>query len=98
MLLTQRASAVNLDPQHFQVGVAHDRAQPEHPGADQGDGVGVGGVGLAVRTAENTRARAASFGGTSTTSSPAASSRSATWRPIPLHLSTAQTGAGQRHT
>ena len=36
-----------------------------------------------------TRARAESFGGTSTTSSPSASSRIATWRPIPLHPSIA---------
>ncbi len=38
-----------------------------------------------------TRARAESFGGTSRTSSPAASSRIATWWPIPLQPSIAQT-------
>jgi hypothetical protein len=47
---------------------------------------------------ENTRARAESLGGTSTTSWPSASRRIATCRPIPLHPSTAQTRFGHRPT
>ena len=46
----------------------------------------------------NTRARADSFGGTSTTSSPLASRRRATWRPMPLHPSIAHTWSGQART
>jgi hypothetical protein len=47
---------------------------------------------------EKTRARAESFGGTSTTAWPAAMSRTATCRPIPLHPSIAQTRSGHCFT
>ena len=46
----------------------------------------------------NTRARADSFGGTSTTCSPSARSRFAMCRPIPLQPSIAQTRSGHRRT
>ena len=45
-----------------------------------------------------TRARADSFGGTSTTVSPSARSRLATWRPIPWQPSMAQTRLGHAWT
>jgi hypothetical protein len=48
------------------------------------------GVGLAVMAVSNSRARALSFAGTSTTCSPSASSRCASGRPAPLLPSTAQ--------
>lgn len=45
MVLTQGAAPVDQDPQHRQLLVVDHRTQTGHPGADQGDGVGVGGVG-----------------------------------------------------
>lgn len=45
---------------------------------------------------ENTRARADSFAGTSTTGSPTATSRCATWRPMPEQPSTAHSRSGCR--
>jgi hypothetical protein len=48
VLLTERAAAVDQDPQHLQLFVGHHRSQPGHPGPDECDRVRVGGVGLAA--------------------------------------------------
>ncbi len=48
MLLTERAAPVDQQSQHLQLFVGDDRPQSAHAGADQGDGVRVGGVGLAA--------------------------------------------------
>ena len=50
VVLTQRPAPVDQDPQHRELLVVDDRTQPGHPGPDQGDRVGVGGVGLAALT------------------------------------------------
>ncbi len=39
---------VDQDPQHGELFVVDHRPQPAHPGADQRDGVRVGGIGLAA--------------------------------------------------
>ena len=48
VVLAQGAAPVDQDPQHRQLLVVDHRPQPGHPGADQRDGVRVGGVGLAA--------------------------------------------------
>jgi hypothetical protein len=48
VLLTQRPSSVDQDPQHGKLRVVDHWSQTGHPGADQSDGVRVGGVGLAA--------------------------------------------------
>ena len=48
VVLAQGPASVGQDPQHRQLGLVEDRAQAGHAGADQGDGVRVGGVGLAA--------------------------------------------------
>ena len=48
VVLTERAAAVDQDPQHGELFVVDHRPQPGHPGADQRDRVRVGGVGLAA--------------------------------------------------
>ena len=48
VVLTQGPAAVDQDPQHRELLVVDHRTQPGHPGADQRDRVGVGGVGLAA--------------------------------------------------
>jgi hypothetical protein len=50
VVLTQRAATIDEDAQHGELLVVHDRAQPAHPGADQGDGMRVGLIGLAALT------------------------------------------------
>jgi hypothetical protein len=48
VVLTERAAALEQDPQDRELLVVDHRSQPAHPGTDQGNGVGVGGVGLAA--------------------------------------------------
>ncbi|MFN8079799.1 MAG: hypothetical protein U0Q19_09540 [Kineosporiaceae bacterium] len=48
MVLAQGAPAVDQDPQHAELLVAHERPQAGHPHPDQGHRVRVGGVGLAA--------------------------------------------------
>ena len=48
VVITQRAAPVDQDPQHRELLVVDDRTQAAHPGANQRDRVGVGGVGLAA--------------------------------------------------
>ena len=48
VVLAQRAAPVDQHSQHRELLVVDYRAQPGHPGADQGDGVRVGGIGLAA--------------------------------------------------
>jgi len=50
VVLAQGAATVDQQTQHGQLLVIDHRPQPGHPGADQGDGVRVGGVGLAALT------------------------------------------------
>ena len=50
VVLAQRATAVDQDPEHGELLVVDHRTQAGHPGPDQGDRVGVGGVGLASLT------------------------------------------------
>ena len=50
VVLTQRPAPVDQHPQHRELLVVDHRSQPGHPGPDQGDRVGVGGVGLAALT------------------------------------------------
>jgi hypothetical protein len=50
VVLTQPPAAVDQDPQHGKLLVVDHRPQPAHPGADQGDAMSVGGVGLATLT------------------------------------------------
>ena len=79
VVLAQGPAPVDQYPQHRQLDVIIDWPQAAHGGADQGDGVRVGGVGLAALPGgEHTGARADSFGGTSTTCSPSPTSRLAT--------------------
>jgi hypothetical protein len=48
VVLAQRAASVDQDPQHRELLVVDHRPQSSHASADQGDGVGIGGVGLAA--------------------------------------------------
>jgi hypothetical protein len=48
VVFAQRPAAVGQDPQHRQLLVIGDLAQPGHPGSGQGDRMRVGGVGLAA--------------------------------------------------
>jgi hypothetical protein len=48
VVLGQRSAPIDQHPQHRELLVVDDRAQAGHPGADQRDRVGVGGVGLAA--------------------------------------------------
>ena len=50
MVLAQRSASVDQHPQDRELLVVDHRSQPRHPGPDQRDGVGVGGVGLAALT------------------------------------------------
>jgi hypothetical protein len=77
VFLTQRTASVDQQPQHRELMVIHDRTQSGHPAPAQRYRVRVSGVGLTTMAVTNTLARADSFGGTSTTSSPIASSRTA---------------------
>ncbi len=47
VLVAEGAAPVDQHPQHSELLVVDDGPQPGHPGADQSDGVRVGGVGLA---------------------------------------------------
>jgi hypothetical protein len=48
VVLAQGTAPVDQDPQHRELLVVDHRTQTGHPGADQGDRVRVGGVGLAA--------------------------------------------------
>ena len=48
VVLAERSAPVGQDAQHGELLVVDDRAQAGHPGANQGDRVRVGGVGLAA--------------------------------------------------
>jgi hypothetical protein len=48
VLVPERATTVDQQPQHGELFVVDHRSQPAHPGADQGDRVRVGGIGLAT--------------------------------------------------
>ena len=48
MVLAQRAATVDQESQHSELLIVDHRSQPRHPGADQGDGVSVSGIGLAA--------------------------------------------------
>ncbi len=48
VVLAQRAATVDQEPQQGELLVVDHRSQPRHPGVDQGDGVSVGGIGLAA--------------------------------------------------
>ncbi len=50
VVLAEGAATVDQQPQHRQLLVVDDRAQPGHPGADQRDRMRVGRVGLAALT------------------------------------------------
>jgi hypothetical protein len=76
VLLADGATPVDQDPQHLPPVVADHGPQPGHPGPDERDRVCVGGVGLAALPGREHGGRADSFGGTPTTCSPAAMSRS----------------------
>jgi hypothetical protein len=58
VVLPERPAPVGQHPQDGELLVVDDRSQAGHPGADQGDGVRVGGVGLAALPgAEHARPR-----------------------------------------
>ena len=78
VVLPQGPAPVDQHPQHGELLVVDDGAQPGHPDPDQSDGVCVCGVGLAALPGGEHRTRADSRGGTSMTCSPSASSRNAT--------------------
>jgi hypothetical protein len=48
VVLAQRVSTVNQNPQHRQLLIVDHRPQPTHPGAEHRDGVRVGHIGLAA--------------------------------------------------
>jgi hypothetical protein len=50
VVFTQRPASVHQDPQHRDLLVVNHRPQTNHPGGDQRDRMGVGGVGLAALT------------------------------------------------
>jgi hypothetical protein len=90
--LAQPVAAVDQQPQRHGGVVRGDLPQSLGPQRNHGDAVRVDGVGFAALAGgANTRARADSFAGTSTTVSPSAARRWAMCRPVPLQPSTAQT-------
>jgi hypothetical protein len=92
----QGPAAVDQHPQHGELLVVDHRPQPGHPVLTSAtEWASLASV-LRPCPVQNTRARADSFGGTSTTSWWSSSSRSAMWRPIPLQPSIAQTRSGHR--
>lgn len=48
VVLAEGAATVDQNPQQGRLLIVDQRAQPGHAGADQRDGVGVGGIGLAA--------------------------------------------------
>jgi hypothetical protein len=83
MVFAQGAAAIGQDPQHRELLVTGNPAQAGHPGGGQRDRVRIGRVGLAALPGSEYPRTADSLGGTSTTSSPSASSRFAMCRPMP---------------
>ena len=76
--------------------IGHHRTQPGHPGADQGDGVGVGGVGLAALTGrEDPYLGPTASAGRRRPPRRRRAAGCAMCRPIPLQPSIAHTRSGR---
>ena len=85
VVLTQGPTAVDQHPKHRELLVVHDRSQAAiRVPTNATECASVASV-LRPWPVAKTRARADSFGGTSITCSPAASSRTATWWPPEPH-------------
>ena len=93
-LTGQLLPPVDQHPQHLQLLVVRQHAQAASADRDHRHGVRVVGVGLAVMAGVEQPHPALSLAGTSTTRSPSASSRCASYRPAPLLPSTAQVRCG----
>jgi hypothetical protein len=62
VLIPQGSAPVDQDPQHSQLLVADHRTEAAHPGADQRDGVSIGGVGLATLPSDEDPCSSRQFG------------------------------------